>query len=403
MKRTRLAQRRRTLGFSQERLAEQLGVDRTTVIRWERGETEPQPWQRPNLAAALTVSLDELDTLLTTRSPDSPRQIVPPLAILSAGTSDAPDDLAAMQSFRMADRQVGGGHLYATVTGYLQHTVAPRLFGINMSAENDSLFAAAAGLTEMAGWMAHDAGRDEAAEQHFHRAFGLSFAGKDAQLGAHILASLSHLSHYRRQPEHAVDFAQRGRQNLAAGHPHPGVQSRLFAMEARGHAVLRQQEECTKQLLLAERTLEGEPGETSSPWVSNFDHAALAAEAARCFRDLGQLDSAKRYAEQVVALRPADRPRSRAFAQLMLVSVLITQGQIDEACMMAREALDATRSVSSFLVLQQLGKMGGALSGHRRNPEVAVFLGLLQEELAHRRSLQWVSSSQPSTDGLAEL
>lgn len=117
MKRTRLAQRRRTVGFSQERLAEQLGVDRTTVIRWERGETEPQPWQRPNLATALAVSLDELDPLLATKSPEGLRQSVAPLAILSAGTGDAPDDLADRLSDRVDLDQSIHPYWYETKAG----------------------------------------------------------------------------------------------------------------------------------------------------------------------------------------------------------------------------------------------------------------------------------------------
>lgn len=64
-KRYRFAQRRKAVGYSQEQLAEQLGVDRTTVIRWEAGETEPQPWQWPNLATALKISATELTGLLS--------------------------------------------------------------------------------------------------------------------------------------------------------------------------------------------------------------------------------------------------------------------------------------------------------------------------------------------------
>jgi transcriptional regulator with XRE-family HTH domain len=51
-------------GYTQESFAEKLGVDRSTVGRWERGIQSPQPWQRPDLAAALDISLDELDDLL---------------------------------------------------------------------------------------------------------------------------------------------------------------------------------------------------------------------------------------------------------------------------------------------------------------------------------------------------
>jgi transcriptional regulator with XRE-family HTH domain len=63
-KRDRLAQRRKALGLSQEALAGLLGVERSTVMRWEHGETGPQPWIRPKLARALRVSADRLEELL---------------------------------------------------------------------------------------------------------------------------------------------------------------------------------------------------------------------------------------------------------------------------------------------------------------------------------------------------
>jgi len=46
----------RRAGFSQERLAEVVGVERTTVMRWESGETCPRPWAGPKLARALGIS-----------------------------------------------------------------------------------------------------------------------------------------------------------------------------------------------------------------------------------------------------------------------------------------------------------------------------------------------------------
>jgi transcriptional regulator with XRE-family HTH domain len=59
-----LADCRHAAGFTQETFADKLGVDRTTVGRWERGVQSPQPWQRPDLATALDISLDHLDDLL---------------------------------------------------------------------------------------------------------------------------------------------------------------------------------------------------------------------------------------------------------------------------------------------------------------------------------------------------
>lgn len=60
-RREALARRRRSLGLSQEALADTLGVDRKTVARWEAGGSSPHPWQRPGLARALLLSLPELD------------------------------------------------------------------------------------------------------------------------------------------------------------------------------------------------------------------------------------------------------------------------------------------------------------------------------------------------------
>jgi transcriptional regulator with XRE-family HTH domain len=59
-----LAARRKAVGLSQEQLAEQLGVDRSTVVRWESGQSEPQPWLRPRLGRVLQVSAEQLDALL---------------------------------------------------------------------------------------------------------------------------------------------------------------------------------------------------------------------------------------------------------------------------------------------------------------------------------------------------
>lgn len=64
LKRHRLARQRRAAGHSQEQLAERLRVERSTVGRWERAETDPLPYIRPRLATELRISLEELNVLL---------------------------------------------------------------------------------------------------------------------------------------------------------------------------------------------------------------------------------------------------------------------------------------------------------------------------------------------------
>ena len=299
-----------------------------------------------------------------------------------------------MQAFRSADLQVGGGHLYASVTKYLQTDVAPRLFGSNDGADNRAVFTAAAALTEMAGWMAHDAGRDPIAKQHFGRSLALVQVGGDHQLSAHVLGSMSHLASHLDQPDEAIELARQGQAVLRTGSANPGLEARLLALEARGFAGQdnRDAGECVKLLLRAEKALEDTPAEPTSPWVSHFDEGSLASEAARCMRQLGDLDEARRQAERIVTLRPSHRTRSRAFGQLALITVLVAQGKPDEACGIAYDVLAATQSLGSFLVIGQLLELRQALQPHRSSTVVGDFLACLEETVRERLWLyQWLT------------
>ncbi len=80
MRRGRLVAARKAAGKSQEAVAQLLGVDRTTVGTWERGEFTPRPDQRVAYADALGVTLPELDAMLTS---------------LPTGLDETPDWLAS--------------------------------------------------------------------------------------------------------------------------------------------------------------------------------------------------------------------------------------------------------------------------------------------------------------------
>ncbi|MFE7797683.1 helix-turn-helix transcriptional regulator [Nocardia sp. NPDC057440] len=58
------AQRRKALGFTQESLAARVNVERSTVVRWEAGKSEPLAWLWPKLAVALKVTPEQLTDLL---------------------------------------------------------------------------------------------------------------------------------------------------------------------------------------------------------------------------------------------------------------------------------------------------------------------------------------------------
>lgn len=68
-RRGRLAYRRKAVGYSQDDLAARLGVERSTIVRWEAAHSTPQPWVRPTLATMLDITANELEILLHGNDP----------------------------------------------------------------------------------------------------------------------------------------------------------------------------------------------------------------------------------------------------------------------------------------------------------------------------------------------
>ena len=64
MRREALAKARRDRGYSQEALANEIGVASGTLAKWEQGLTRPQARQLPALARALGTTLDGATALL---------------------------------------------------------------------------------------------------------------------------------------------------------------------------------------------------------------------------------------------------------------------------------------------------------------------------------------------------
>ena len=68
---TRLADLRKRHGFSQEALAEKMGVSRQAVSKWERGESTPDTDTLIELAQLYNVSLDELAGIARTTAQEN--------------------------------------------------------------------------------------------------------------------------------------------------------------------------------------------------------------------------------------------------------------------------------------------------------------------------------------------
>jgi transcriptional regulator with XRE-family HTH domain len=185
-KRRRFAGRRRAVGFTQEGLAEALGVERTTVARWETAETEPQPSVRPMLAGLLKVTLEELDELL------------------SDVTEVTDDDHPLVVSRVPLDFTLASGRTVSVIEGFSAHDIASR----RQMLAALSVLGGAALVRPVRQWAAslpvHGAGGSEKAPRPDVR------GGRDAGAGA--VAAAAHRRNHAR--------AAFGRPPRGAGHAH---------------------------------------------------------------------------------------------------------------------------------------------------------------------------------------
>ncbi|MGH3977698.1 MAG: helix-turn-helix domain-containing protein [Pseudonocardiaceae bacterium] len=382
-----LARRRAETGLSLADVGRAAHASRGYVHHIEQG----QRWPSRGVAKALDAALGASGTLLTAweagdamRRARRDHRAAATLVTLTAavGPSDSPvADVVAMRTMvhaiQAADRQIGGGRLYPTVVRYLHDEVGPALVDAHSNADTGQLFAAAATLTDIAGWMAHDGGQDSDARGHFVRAYRLATAAGSDPLVGDVCASMSHLAGQLGQATDAFRIAEIGLTRARGADGTGRLTARLHAVRAQGLARRGEERSCTDALTAAERALAlagaGEPVE----WTAHYDEGSLASETALCLLELGDLVGAERAAERVIELRDGDRVRSRAFGQLTLAQVLVRGGRPDEAAALGAAVCAVAPSLSSTRVRTRLGDLGVALHLHRKVAEVASFLGQL--------------------------
>jgi len=130
-----------------------LGVDRTTVARWEAGFTEPQPWLRPKIAEVFGLSLCEFAQLLRdveatghtveiSASPDDTRTLLNELAVTVSVSDDVWEELMSWLSRRMVIK-----HGAATVLPVLGLGSAAPIGTPSYSVEEPSILVALSGVS----------------------------------------------------------------------------------------------------------------------------------------------------------------------------------------------------------------------------------------------------------------
>lgn len=365
--RQRLAQRRKACGYTQETFAEALRVDRSTVQRWEKGEVDPQPHQRPKVAKLLELTSRDLDALL--ESDVLPRTPTTGWIVATASVND--DEMAAWELFRRVQVSDVGDETLTRLerafedlaTAYPVTPPAALLERVrHHSAYVVMLLSARKTLFEhrrllvVGGWLSllgatlHiDLEQEHAATARLRAAVSLARQAEHPEIEAWC---------YETDAWRVLtdgDYTKALELSLAAQDIAPPGTSALIqapAQEGRARARLGHAKETCAAIDAVQRMAAG-LGIPERPKEHHYqyDPAKSLACTATTLAWLGD-PAAEPYAREVIArLSPSEEvstwPRRVASANIDLALVLLAGDRLDEACDAARKALLSGRVVPS--------------------------------------------------------
>lgn len=194
------------------------------------------------------------------------------------------------------------------------------------------------------------------------------------------MGNLSHQANYLGKFADALHLA-RAAQSATVGVASPTVLASFLAMEARALASAGDARQCAAILNQAEAVYGQRVAGGDPDWVSYFDQAELAGEAAHCFRDLGRGDETRSFAS--LAVEPAGTPaRTRAFLGMVDAMGAMHGGHLDEALALATLAVETAGPLRSRRYVRYVEDFRGAVSTqHPNDVRVREFHRLVAEHL----------------------
>ncbi len=401
-RRHRLVRIRKAAGFSQERLAETIGVERSTVMRWERGETCPQPWARPKLARALGLSgralselLDESTDKAGVSAPTTPKGFpevlfdlnkvdlgVSPLEFLSTistrtptpsqlGWTDVEHMRATTQALAVSENLFGGGFSCDAAAAQLQW--AGRLLEARASDDvRRAMFEAVGNLSGVVAFSAFDIADFVTADQCFQFALWCADQSGSWALRSSTFADMSRQAVFVGKVDDAlslIEFSQVRSDRLSGT-----TRAMLCALRARLLALLGRHGEASAEVDRADEYFSDRNAYGDPPWMCYYDEAEHQGSTGRALIPVAEadqdLDLVAPRLRAAIQLHAESYPRSRTFSRTRLAALTMKIGDPREAVMIGYQALIDAKSFRSKRVIAELHSLGQVAEQYSRNPDV---------------------------------
>jgi transcriptional regulator with XRE-family HTH domain len=366
-KRVLLVRARKAAGFTQEELAYRLSVDRSTIGRWESGETEPLPWLRPKLAGLLGVTRERLGELLAVDTETGPYtgEVGEGLDLdeqrhLTVALADARRyvDHSVVTYFcrqldicEKNDGAYGPTETLPVVLGVLG-AIGQCAREVRLDVLPQLLSVGARGA-EFAGWLYRDTHNPERAALWYSRATEWAQEAGDTAAQGYILLRKSQMAYEERDARRVLTLAQAAQ--YGPWRLPSYVRAEVTQQEARGLAMVGESMSTIEQklddarLLLAGAT----PDDPDSHLGNSCNEGTLALRNASCYIEAGKPHQAAILYKQVLSTDLLSR-RDRGYFLARLTSSLALAGEPDDAATAGLEAVQLATATTSQRTKREL-------------------------------------------------
>jgi hypothetical protein len=218
----------------------------------------------------------------------------------------------------------------------------------------------AARYAEYAGWMSQESGQDEASLWWTTQAVEMATEAGDSDLAAYALVRQALITLYRSDPVQTVELARRAQSD-------PKVPARIRGLaaqrEAQGHALGGDYNRCRHLLDEAARLLAATADPRGGPIVGTSTVAdPVTMVTGWCLHDLGRPHEAAQILDRELMHVPHSACRARARFGARRALAYACAGEVDHACELAKDVIDAAEMVDSATVRLDLGQLTRTLS-----------------------------------------
>ncbi|MFJ2217690.1 hypothetical protein ACIQVO_37310 [Streptomyces sp. NPDC101062] len=287
-------------------------------------------------------------------------------------TGPAAEMETVARAFAEVESRFGGAGIRKPAVHYLSSQVAPLvLHGRLPAGQRRRLLTVGAELSALAGWCSYDAGLYGVGQRYLVQALRWCAEGGERALGGQVLAGLAHLAVDRGDAARGVDLARVGVVTSREAVCGPGLM-RLYAMSARGHAVLGRAREAEEALKRAESALGQGCGAGECRWTRFLDGPCLETAAADCWLVLGDAGRAEKSAAS--AAESGGPGRRQVLGLTVLAAAQLHQARLDDALVSAGAALDQMEGLRSLRAVRALRDFRSRLEPHAGERAVRAFL-----------------------------